>query len=335
MNYAKKIVFFGTSHFAVPILNKLADSPFKPNLVVTQPDAIVGRKKILMSPPVKVAAPVVTTVHTPMLVDSRYAEPIDTLGVAIKLQATVSFRLEKALLRRSSLITTVSRAVAEELSEYGVTPESIAIIGNGVDHEVFHPAPGEAKSEPYVLKVARLAHRKGLFDVVRCAARLTERHPEIRFVLVGGGPLESRLRALVSELGLCGKVDFLGQLDYQSPALVRLYQECSVYMQASHYEGLPGTLLDAMACGRPVVATAIGGHLDAISPGENGVLVPPGDPEALAVAVGDMLEDRGMRERLGRAARRTVEEGYTWDLVTERVLACYRRALNGPEGVAA
>ena len=286
-------------------------------------------------PPVKVAAPIITTVHTPMLVDSRYAEPVNALGVAIKLQAPVSFRLERSLIRRSALVAAVSRAVAEELAPYGLQSESVIITRNGVDHNLFRPPSQEARPERYVLTVGRLAYRKGLFDVLRCAALMADRHPDVKFLLVGSGPLEAKLRGLAAKLGVEGRVKFLGPLPYGSAALVRIYQQCTVYLQASRYEGLPGSLLEAMACGRPVVATAVSGHLDVIEPGENGVLVPPGDPEALAVAVGDMLEDRGMRERLGRAARRTVEEDYTWEVVTERVLACYRRALNGPEEVAA
>jgi glycosyltransferase involved in cell wall biosynthesis len=279
-------------------------------------------------PPVKVAAPIITTVHTPMLMDSRYAEPVNALGVAIKLQAPVSFRLEKSLIRRSALVAAVARSVAEELISYGVRPESVVITRTGVDQNIFRPVPEQPDSERYVLTVGRLAYRKGLFDIVRCAALLGKRYPDLKFFMAGSGPLEAHLRALISKLGLEGNVRLLGPLGYQSPGLVKLYQRCAVYLQASHYEGLPTALLEAMACGRPVVATAVSGHLDAITTNENGLLVPPGCPDRLANAIDTLLQDPTLSNRLGTAARQTIEEDYTWDIVTERLLTCYRRVLN-------
>ena len=296
---------------------------------IEQPDIVHLHTPLV--PPIKTTAPVITTVHTPMLVDSRYVETVNALGVALKLQALVSVQLEKALIRRSSVVAAVSRSVAEELAAYHLRPESVMITRNGVDHSVFNPPSKEQKAERYVLTVGRLAYRKGLFDVVHCAALVTERYPDVKFFLAGSGPLESSLRTLVSRLGIEDKVRFVGPLGHQSPQLVKLYQECEVYLQASHYEGLPGSLLEAMACGRPVVATAVSGHLDVISGGDNGLLVPPGCPDKLADAVSALIEDEPLRKRLGVTARHTVEEGFTWDAITDRVLACYRRALNGGE----
>ena len=293
---------------------------------ISQPDILHLHTPLV--PPVKVSAPVITTVHTPMLVDSRYVEPVNALGLAIKLQAPISVQLEKALFRRSSLVTTVSRSIADELRSYELQPGSIAVTGNGVDHELFCPIPHQPRSGRYVLTVGRLAYRKGLFDVIRCAAQVAELHPEVGFILVGEGPMESNIRSLVTKLGLQSKVKFLGHLGYQSPQLIKLYQGCSVYLQASHYEGLPGSLLEAMACGRPIVATAISSHSEVISSGQNGVLVPPGSPEKLAQAVCTLLENRPMAQGLGAAARCSIEEGYTWDKVTDRLLDCYDRVVN-------
>src|SRR2546422_3375375 len=89
-----------------------------------------------------------------------------------------------------------------------------------------------------------------------------------------------------------------------------------------------------MSCALRVVAPAVSGHLDVVSHGENGILVPPGSPETLADAVDGLLASEGRRQRLGAEARRTVEEGYTWEAVSERVMACYRRALGLPQAGA-
>ncbi len=178
---------------------------------------------------------------------------------------------------------------------------------------------------PYVLTVARLAPRKGLLDLVECARLVARRYPGARFVLAGGGSLEGRLRRLVAKLGLGDQFLMRGHISFQSPDLVRLYQRAAVVVQPSHYEGMPGSLLEAMACGRPVVASAISAHAEVIrNEEENGLLVPPHAPEAMAEAIVRLLKEREERVRLGRNARRTIEAEYTWEVVTDQYLACYQ-----------
>jgi glycosyltransferase involved in cell wall biosynthesis len=177
-----------------------------------------------------------------------------------------------------------------------------------------------------------LAYRKGLFDLIRAAALVAERYPKVKFLLAGDGPLERSLRSLTRRLDLSDTVTFLGHIDHDDPALIRLYQDCALYVQASRYEGLPGTLLEAMACGAPVVATAVSAHLDVIEPGENGLLAPAGSPQGLANAICTVLANSSLAERLGAAARLAIEQGYTWDHVTDRVLDGYNRVLTADNG---
>jgi glycosyltransferase involved in cell wall biosynthesis len=107
--------------------------------------------------------------------------------------------------------------------------------------------------------------------------------------------------------------------------MAALYQRAAVFVHPAHYEGLPTVLLEAMACGRPVVATAVSGALDVIQPGENGLLVPPRNPSEMAAAILRLLADPAMAERLGRAARHTVEERYSWEKVGSRYLQLYQQ----------
>jgi len=108
-----------------------------------------------------------------------------------------------------------------------------------------------------------------------------------------------------------------------------LYQEAIAYIHPAHYEGLPTVLLEAMACTRPVIATAVSGALDVVKDGVNGLLVPPHQPEALAKAIETLLETPGLGDRLGLAACETIHAHYSWDLVGLKYLAQYQALLGG------
>jgi len=285
-----------------------------------------------LPPPVRTRLPVVTSVHTPMKADTRAVPVTDLFSLTVRLQAPISFRIEYALLASSGLVTAVASSVAQELAEYGLDPARVVVVGNGVDHELFVPGGNEeSTSSPYVLYAGRLGHRKGLLDLVECARLVCERRPYVRFILAGKGPMEPRLRRAITREGLEGRCEFVGHISDRQK-LIRLYRGAALVLHPAHYEGLPTTLLEAMSCGKAVVATAVSGALDAISSGENGVLVPPRQPAEMARAVLALLENEGLRAELGREARRTIEERYTWDIISEGFLACYRRAVATEQG---
>lgn len=109
--------------------------------------------------------------------------------------------------------------------------------------------------------------------------------------------------------------------------LADLYRGATVYIHPAHYEGLPTVLLEAMACGRPVVATAVGGALDVIEDEHNGLLVPTKAPQAMAAAVARIMRNPDLATQLGSAARRTVEERYSWEVVGHHYLKEYKKLL--------
>jgi glycosyltransferase involved in cell wall biosynthesis len=102
-----------------------------------------------------------------------------------------------------------------------------------------------------------------------------------------------------------------------------LYQNATVFAFPSYYEGLPGSLLEAMACQLPIVATEVPGNIELIEHGKNGILVPSRDSSALFRAVMDLLENPDKGENLGKKARRTIENKFTWDVVSDRILSYY------------
>jgi glycosyltransferase involved in cell wall biosynthesis len=283
-----------------------------------------------LPPVVNTSLPLVTTVHSPMRADTA-AMPVSNLRtLALHLQTPVAQGIEAALLHRSHKIAAVASWVAEALRPYGVDPAAVTVTGNGVEAR-FLVAPTVQEKEPTVLYVGRLASGKGLPELVSAARTVVDRHrdPALRFSLVGKGPLLSRLYHLVSEAGLQGRFEFRGDIPAERrDELVRLYSRSSIFVLPSHHEGMSTVLLEAMTCGLPVVSTAVGGAPEVVVDGENGLLVPPRDPEALAEALLTLLGDDRLCQRLGRNAKATIERHHTWDAVGARYVACYEQVLD-------
>jgi glycosyltransferase involved in cell wall biosynthesis len=277
-----------------------------------------------LTPIVRTRLPIIATVHTAMKVDSRYHEVIDPYSFSEKIQSMYfSPILESKLFKLSTLITTVSPSVAEELSEYGLNNENIEVVWNGVNEKLFCPT-GKC-SERYILYTGVLRARKGLFDLIKCASIVNKTIPNTKFLICGTGPLLQKLREQVYKLGLYDQVTFLGRIDRTN--FIDVVQNATVQVVPSIYEGLPTVLLEAMACGLPIVATNIGGNRDLISSNKNGLLVSPRSPEELANAIMLLLHDELLRKRLGQNARETIVQRYTWDKITDNFISLYEGLL--------
>lgn len=163
---------------------------------------------------------------------------------------------------------------------------------------------GIPRGVPIVGTVANFKPSKGHLHLIEAAARVRQSVPDVRFVLVGQGPLEDEVRRRATELGLDGTVLFAG---YREDA-TRVAGAFDVFALSSVYEGLPIALLEAMALGRPPVVTAVGGLPEVVTDGVNGLVVPPAHPQALAHGITTILRDRELRERLGVAAARRARD---------------------------
>jgi glycosyltransferase involved in cell wall biosynthesis len=280
-----------------------------------------------LTPVVKSDTPLVSTIHTSVIEDAKQMDQGSLGELLYSLTARVSSRrIIQSQADRSAKVATVAASVAEELREYyGL--DAVSVVGNGVNPEEFSPVETEPE-QPYLLYVGRLGHRKGVEDLIDAAENVLSTH-EIRLKVVGKGPLREKLTEMTRERGIHDRVDFLGHVDRDR--LVELYQRATVHVIPSHYEGLPTVLLEAMACGRPVVATAVSGSLDVIEDGSNGVLVPARSPDRLATAVSELLDDPDRRDRLGHAARETVLAEYTWEAIADEYERLYREAIGRPE----
>ena len=183
---------------------------------------------------------------------------------------------------------------------------------NGIDLDAIVGAESRAGADAgssFVLCVAAQNEKKGLDVLLRAFAQLGPLSPPRTLRLVGDGPLRPRLEALARELALGDRVEFLGRRPHDEVA--SLVRGCEVFALPSIAEPFGIAALEALACGRPVVASAVGGLPEFIEDGRNGLLVAPGDPEALACALRRLLEDGALRAALGEAGRRTAHEGYS------------------------
>jgi phosphatidyl-myo-inositol alpha-mannosyltransferase len=255
------------------------------------------------------AAPVVVTFHT-------YREGIPKRLPALfrALWPGLGSRVERRI------------AVSEACRRYSEAwfPGRYDIIPNGVDLTRFQPdapAPESMRGGPTILFVGRLDERKGLEVLIRAMPRVGEQVTDVRLVVVGSGPLEERCRKLVAELGITDRVVFAGRVpDAELPGY---YANCTVYCSpALGGEAMGIVLIEAMAAGKPVVASAIAGYDEVIRSGVDGCLVPAGDAEALAASLVELLRSEPARTRLSAAALDRVQH-YAWPGVAARVESVY------------
>ena len=276
-----------------------------------------------LSPIIDTSLPIITTVHTPMLVDFDYVEITSIYSTFSKILARlISYPLELKLLQTSDMVSTVSGTIAKELKRCYQNTNKIVVIGNGVDENFFVPAQNSIENgNKYILYAGRIDREKGIFDLIECGKYLCNQSLDISFLLAGKGRDLDTMKKKVKKLGLQDKFIFLGQVGKDQ--LVRLYKQSTIFAFPSYHEGIPTVVLEAMACGLPIIATNVRGNRDLILSGKNGILVPPHSPKELADAISMLLNDNEMRIELGKNARKTIEEKFTLDIIFANVLQCY------------
>lgn len=251
-------------------------------------------------------------------------------------------RVERRIIRQADCLIAQCPAEVEDLQRYYAEDlRNVRVVPSGVNVQRFHPVPlraararlGLSQHEQIVGYVGRLVPRKGVETLIRAFARLVARRPRqpLRLMIVGGecrdpeqdrDPEMARLRALAAELGLGERVTFVGKR--QPDELACYYGSVDVAVSVPWYEPFGLTPLEAQACGRAFIGSAVGGITYTVEEGVTGLLVPPKDDSALAARLGRLLRDPELRRRMGRAGRRRVEREFTWTRVAERTAAVYQ-----------
>lgn len=255
-------------------------------------------------------------------------------AIVATVQLYLEFPINRSILTQQRLIIwaagryiAVSRDTAQRLIQKLHWPiGKVQVIHNGV---AFHPIDARSSSivhqqlaegdRPIVLTVARLDEQKGHRYLIEAAAQV----PEAQFVMAGDGPLRTVLEAQVQALGLQQRITFLGYRE----DIPDLLAACDVFVLPSLYEGLPLSILEALAAGKPIIATRIGGTDEVVIDGETGLLVPPADPATLATAIRSVLRDSTLACRLSAAGQRCVEQGFSATSMIQQVTAVYAELL--------
>jgi glycosyltransferase involved in cell wall biosynthesis len=233
------------------------------------------------------------------------------------------------LLGRADRIIAVSHAVARHVETLGAPSGRVRIVPNGVDHERFRAGPSRGR-EVRLLFVGRLVPNKGADDAVRAFAGVRRLRGDVSLTVVGDGPQREDLAALARRLGVADGVRFAGW----ARDVERYLAEADVLLRPTRTEGMPLTVLEAMASGVCILASDVPGNAELIDDGRTGVLVPAGDVRALAAALRRLVDDGAERSRLAGAAREA-SLGYSWDRCARETLDVFVDAARTPARVAA
>jgi L-malate glycosyltransferase len=292
----------------------------------------------------------VQVVHTNDLYSNLFAVPAAWLArvpVIISSQRDMSHwswytpfrrRLLREIQGRSNWLVANSHAIRDDLVlKDKFAPEKILVIHNGIDARRFthqtgaeqQPLPSAiASGDRLIVMVANMHIRvKGHEDLIEAAQAVCQEHPEARFLLVGDGELRKEFERQARDLGLERSIFFLGH----QTNVPRLLGQCEIGVLASRAEGLPNAVLEYMASGLATVATAVGGVPELIRHETDGLLVPAGDPDALARAILRLLEDEPLRKRMAVAARENVVDNFDF----ASVVSCLKLLYSGRGAVVA
>jgi glycosyltransferase involved in cell wall biosynthesis len=255
-----------------------------------------------------------------------YAPGVNKAGAGLRWRK----RLAAALYPRGfDAMLGVSAAVARHY-ERALGLRGVQVVHNPVPRAVAGravpgPAPVAVPGGFSLVVPGRLVHEKGHADFLQALVRLRAEGRRLSVTLAGHGPLRASLEQQMAQLGLTGGVAITGALPHAQ--LLDLVQAADLVVVPSRFEGFGLTALEAMALGRPVLATTAGGLPEVIEHGASGWLVAPQDPALLAQAIGQLMDDAPLRQRLGAAGRQRAQQHFSLHAVTARLRDIYRRAV--------
>ncbi|WP_081603246.1 MULTISPECIES: glycosyltransferase family 4 protein [unclassified Haloferax] len=226
--------------------------------------------------------------------------------------------ISRFVISRSDCVISVS-AAAESIAQ-SLGAKQTAVVRNSVDVKDFSPTP---QSEKSLLYIGRLVRNNGIQDLLTALPGVLDTHPDAAFHIVGSGPLEEDTQKFIESNGISDSVTVHGYVEDIS----EMYDRASVFCRPSYSEGLPLTMLEAMASGVPPVVTAIAGVPEVVTDRETGILLEPGNPDKVEQAISELFEDSELRNQLSENAREYVVSNLTWEQRTKKVIEVYERVL--------
>lgn len=268
------------------------------------------------------------------------------IGITVSVHTTLHGRpyenltplVESFLLNMcADIAMPVAKSVANKLVNFGLFPNKVAHIHNGIDldlcemimcgDEYLFSVPHDFKSSSHVIVgyFAKMIPHKGHKYLIKAISEVAKEFPNIRLVITGNGPLREELKILSENFGIEKKVLFTGRIEYRS--LYQLLKRIDIYAFPSLAELFPFAILEAMAAGKPIVATDVGGVSEAVIDGVNGYIVPPRDPTSLANAILKLINDSEKAKEMGKNSRRLAEEKFNLPKIAYDLTKCYERSL--------
>jgi len=226
--------------------------------------------------------------------------------------------------KKATLIRCLTREDAHEIARYGAPPHKIRIVPNPVDTELFKPSPN--RDDNTLIWTGRMVPQKGLSYLIKALSTVVHeyKHKEVRLLMTGDGPQKPLIIKLIRKYNIQHNVSLLGILPRKEVA--EHLSKASIFVFPSIKEGMPFSLLEALASGLPAIGTNIPGIKDLIVHGYNGLLVPPRDPEALAEAISYLLDNKNLRLKMGRNARNYIEANFSYQKILPQLEQLYAEA---------
>ena len=266
--------------------------------------------------------PVVFTSHGASKKKLDFMEAKTLHFFIVKLLRNHLFKLEQEIVEKSDMLTAVSNSCADEFRAYHSIKKEITIVHNGVDTNFFVPSKNRSNLRS-VIYTGRFEVFKGLSDLIECSGIVCKKYPDVKFILVGSGTILDSLKKQVSKLKLENNIIFTGSLSKSQ--IIEYYQNATIFVLPSYREGFPTSLMEAMSCGIPSIATNVEGSAELIKDSENGLLVPQKNPEKLAESVIYLLENEEFRNKIGANARNHIVKNYDWEKITDGFEKLYHR----------
>lgn len=239
------------------------------------------------------------------------------------------------LLNKIDIFVATTSEIEDGLKKDGFSSSRIVRIPNFVDFTLFMPTSADIKwqkkmrmglgNNKVVTFSGRFIQRKGISFLMGAWKEVVNNFPEAKLLLLGDGPLLEEMKRMARELGIASSVDFRGHVNQIADFL----HATDIFVLPSLQEGLPNSLLEAMACGLPVVATRIGGVTDIVKNGESGILVKPGDSKDLAQGILRLLKDDEFAAYIASNAYKTIKNSYSIDSIAPRYIELYKQLLKG------
>ena len=285
----------------------------------------------------KISVPIIATLHHPWSAERRFIKakiPLFRPGYFRRLVVLSYFaKMSKEICENADKLIAISKYTAQSyIDEFHIPSDKIEIIPNAVDTNKFHPEVDGyevrkkmnlKEKDRVVLFVGRLDYNKGIEYLLRSFSRIDKEGIEARLVIVGEGALKKYIHAFTCKYPFKNSIIHVGHVSEED--LPKFYAASDLVVQPSLMEGFGIVLLEAMASGKPCVATRAGGVEDAVINGETGLLVPPADSYSLYHAIHTLLTDDKLSKEFGTAGRKRVEKYFTWDKVAKRTIEVYKK----------